>query len=123
MYETSGSLVFRSGVGTQMFTVSSLAISAKSVVACRRPAATSLATSSSGHIGNVGRPRADRVDLSLIDVEADDVIAGVGELDRERQPDIPEADYAGAHSPRTRFAASAPLRLVVWSWLSLRTRR
>jgi len=48
MKETSGSFVLRSGVGTQMFTVSVSRSSAKSVLARSRPEATSGASSASG---------------------------------------------------------------------------
>src|SRR5438105_14632224 len=40
----SGSFVFRKGVGTQMLTVSRVEMTAKSVIAVRRPAAVSSAT-------------------------------------------------------------------------------
>ncbi len=40
MWETSGSFVFVSGVGTQTLITSQRESSAKSVVACRRPSTT-----------------------------------------------------------------------------------
>ena len=51
------------------------------------------------HVGNVARPRAQTVDLRLIDVVADDVQAGFRKLDGERQSDISEPDDADAGFP------------------------
>ena len=51
MYDMSGSLVFRSGVGTQMLTVSRFATTEKSEVAVIRPASTISATSADGTSG------------------------------------------------------------------------
>ena len=56
MYDMSGSLVLRSGVGTQMLMVSSSATTAKSVVASSVPAWRGACDVGAGHIGNVGPP-------------------------------------------------------------------
>ena len=50
-YDISGSRVLRSGVGTQMFTVSRPARTEASVVARSRPSATNAATSAVGTSG------------------------------------------------------------------------
>ena len=57
MYDMSGSLVFRSGVGTQMFTVSISASALKSVVARSFSRSTRPATSALGTSGMYDVPR------------------------------------------------------------------
>ena len=42
--------------------------------------------------------RAGRCTLRRVDVDADDVLAGLGERDGERQPDVAQADDADAHA-------------------------
>ena len=41
---------------------------------------------------DVGDPLADRLHAALVDVDADHLVAGLEELDRERQPDVAEPD-------------------------------
>ena len=49
-----------------------------------------------GDVGDVGLAPIDGVDLALIEVDAGRDEAGAGELDRERQADVAEADDADA---------------------------
>ena len=39
----------------------------------------------------------DQLDLAGVDVHADHLVAGVGELHREREPDLPQGDYSSLH--------------------------
>ncbi len=82
----SGSLVLRSGVGTQMLMVSSSRTTEKSVVALNRFSAMSFATSAEGTSCTCDSPRFRPSTFGLQHVDAGDREAGVGELDRQRQP-------------------------------------
>ena len=62
----SGSLVLRSGVGTQMLMVSSSVTAAKSVVARSLPDFTSGVKHRRGNVLNVGLAAIDRVDFGLL---------------------------------------------------------
>ena len=95
-YERSGSLVLRSGVGTQMLTVSSLAITAVSVVARADRAVGTRRHPPIGTSRMYDSPLLMAADLSRVEVDADRVEAGAGEFDRERQADVAEADDANA---------------------------
>ena len=99
-YDMSGSLVFRSGVGTQMLTVSSVSTTAKSVVARRRLSRTSARDLLRRHVGDVRLAAVDRVDLPGVEIDADGLEAGARELDGERQADVAEPDDAGAGAAR-----------------------
>ena len=92
----SGSLVLRSGVGTQMLIVSSSATMAKSVVASSLPACAQRLDVGARDIGNVGAPFRDGADLPLIQVDSGGVEPGLAELHRQGQTDIPQADHARA---------------------------
>ena len=61
-----------------------------------------------GDVLDVARPGLDRRDLGGVGVKRDDVVAGLGELDRQRQPDVPEPDDADAHAGRCLFHAVVP---------------
>ena len=99
-YDRSGSLVFRSGVGTQMLMVSSVATTLKSVVALRRLSRTSLRDQLAGHIGDVGVAAVHRGDLRRVDIDADGVEAGAPKLHGQRQADVAESDDADAGAAR-----------------------
>ncbi len=49
-----------------------------------------------GHVPNIGIAGVDPRDFAFAQIDARDVIAGLGVLDRQRQPDIPETNYANA---------------------------
>ena len=53
---------------------------------------------------------AQRGDLRLVDVDADHVDAGLGEADRQRQPDVAHAHDADAHGRETVAAAATGRR-------------
>ena len=100
MYDMSGSLVLRSGVGTQMLMVSRSLTTAKSVVASSRPACFSAVTSAVETSGMYDRPASISVDLPLVEVDAGRVEAGARQLHGERQADITEADDTGSGTAR-----------------------
>ena len=52
------------------------------------------------HVRDVRLAAVHRGDLGAVEVDADGVEPGAGELDGERQPDVPEADDARARAPR-----------------------
>ena len=52
-----------------------------------------------GHVLDVRVPGVEPVHDPLVDVEAEHPVAGVGQLDRERQPDIAQAHDAEEHLP------------------------
>ena len=63
-------------------------------------------------------PAVDEVDDARVDVAADDLVAGGGELRRERQPDLAERDDDGAHhaltvSPRRALSSTASAQRTV----------
>ena len=68
----SGSLVLRSGVGTQMLMVSSSRMTLKSLVAVSLAFLTRSATSRRGDVLNVRLARVQRVNLRLLNVDAGD---------------------------------------------------
>ena len=53
------------------------------------------------HVRDVGRALVDRVDLAPIEIDAGRDEARARELDRERQPDVAEADDADARRVRS----------------------
>jgi hypothetical protein len=69
--------------------VGALTPSARSVVNCKRPAATLLATRSiEARLVNRHFAAQQRVDLGLVLVDADDVVAEIGEAGARNQADI-----------------------------------
>ncbi len=50
-----------------------------------------------GDVLDVGVPVGDRLDLARVDIDAQDLGAGLREADCERQPDVAESDDADAH--------------------------
>ena len=90
----SGSLVLRSGVGTQMLTVSSSAITWKSVVARSLPWLTSGSQDFGRNVPNIGIARVDTGDLSLVHVDPGDGESRLGELHRQGQADVAQPDHA-----------------------------
>ncbi len=88
----SGSLVLRSGVGTQMSMMSASARRFGSVVATNLPFLTTSARWSDEHVGDVAAAGHQLGDLALVDVVADHAVAGARELHRERQADVAESD-------------------------------
>ncbi len=85
-------MVFRSGVGTQMLIASASLSTSKLVDACRRPALTSGRQALARDVRNVGLGAPDALDFRRVDVDGGDDKAGLGELDGQRKPDVPEAD-------------------------------
>ena len=49
-----------------------------------------------GHVVDVGGSLLERPDLVLVELEAGHPVVGLGELDRQRQPHVAEADHADA---------------------------
>ena len=99
----SGSLVLRSGVGTQMLIVSSSVDDGEvggRVELARRAQRLDVGAR---HIGNVGAPFHDGVDLPLIQIDSGGVKPGLAELHRQRQTDVPQADHARAGAARFNF--------------------
>ncbi len=92
----SGSLVFRSGVGTQMLMVSSSLMTAEVGGRAQAPGGHQRGDLLGAGVDDVRRAGVDGIDLALIDVDADRVKAGAGELDGQRQPHVAEADDPGA---------------------------
>ena len=90
----SGSLVLRSGVGTQMSMMSTSPSRFGSVVATNLPLLTTSARCADGTSGNVAAAGRQFGDFPLIDVVADDRKAGAGEFHGERQADVAEANHA-----------------------------
>ena len=101
----SGSFVLRSGVGTQMLTVSSVADDGE----VGRGAEAARAHRSCGHLA----PRARRecrtrrasiaLDLPGVEIDADRLEAASRKLDGQRQADIAEPDDADAGGPRAKL--------------------
>ena len=92
-YDMSGSRVFASGVGTAMETVSARAMADSSAVATNFPLFTCDATCSDGTSCTWELAAHQEVDERLRDVVADHAEAGLAELHREREADVPEADH------------------------------
>ena len=91
----SGSLVLRSGVGTQMLMVSSSATAAKSVVARILPASHQRLQNLGGNVLNVRLAAIDRIHLGRQHVDAGDVESGVRQFHRQRQPYVAQSHHAG----------------------------
>ena len=87
-------------MGTQMSTVSTSASSAKSVVARRYPDSTTALTSSPGTSPIYDSPRLICSTFYGVDVERHRLHPGLGELDRQRQPDIAQTDHANPRLAR-----------------------
>src|SRR4051794_35332535 len=98
----SGSLVLRSGVGTQMLIVSSSRTMAKSVVASSRPFDRSAWTSAVATSG-IGSAVVDRLHLAWIEVDPRRVEARLAQFDGQRQADVAEADDAGTRTTRANL--------------------
>ena len=91
----SGSRLRVSGVGTQTRIASASCSSTK-----RRGEAAALehgAEALGRDVLDVRAALAQRGDLGLVDVDADDVEPGLGEADRQRQPDVAHPDDSDAH--------------------------
>jgi hypothetical protein len=88
-------LVLRSGVGTQMFTVSSVRTTEKSVVAVRRPC-REIRDVGGRNVGDVRLAAVDGRDLRGVEIDPDDVETCTGQFDGEREADVAESDHAGA---------------------------
>ena len=87
----SGSLVLRSGVGTQMLMVSSPRRRRNRwwrAVSRLRPAGPASTLGISSDVGIAG---VDAADLFLADIDAGDREAGLGEFHRQRKPDVAQA--------------------------------
>ena len=97
----SGSLVLRSGVGTQMLMVSSSRTTEKSVVARNFFCADKLRDLSRGDVLHMRLAAIQAVDLGLQHVNPGHGKAGVGELHRQRQADVAQPD--NAHPGRLGF--------------------
>ena len=91
----SGSLVLRSGVGTQMLIVSSSADDREVGRRVEPAGGAELLARRLRHVGDVRAPGDDRVDLARVEVDAGRVEPVAGEFDGQRQPDVAEADDAG----------------------------
>src|SRR4029453_4020185 len=94
-YDRSGSLVLRSGVGTQM-SIASTSPSACMSGRAELAGVPGFAQIRIGDVGNVALAGIDLRGFVRVHVEAGDGIPGPGELDRERQADVAEADDADA---------------------------
>ena len=92
----SGSRLRVSGVGTQTRIASASWSSTKRVVKLQR---SSIAPRRSEGMSSTWEwPSRSAADLGLVDVDADDVDAGLGEADRQRQPDVTQSDDPDAHA-------------------------
>ena len=99
MYDMSGSFVLRSGVGTQMLTVSSPATTLKSVVAVSRPSLSSARTSADGTSGMYDSPHAMAAIFRLSRSIPVHVRPLRAKFDRQRKSDVAETDDADACPP------------------------
>ena len=99
----SGSLVLRSGVGTAMLMVSRSATTEKSVVARNFPGFHQRAQRVGGNVLDIGFAAIQLRDLGFLNVDAGDRKSGFGELDRQRQTDVTEADDADARGAGLDF--------------------
>ena len=95
----SGSRLRVSGVGTQTRIASASCSSTKRVVKLQR--SMHGAEALGGDVLDVRAALAQRGDLGLVDVDADDVEPGLGEADRQRQPDVAHSDDSDAHARDT----------------------
>ena len=91
---TSGSLNFESGVGTQIEIASGSLEPLRVGGGREAPGLDLLAELGVAHVLDVRAPGVEPVDHALADVVAEHLEAGLGQLDRERQPDVAEADDA-----------------------------
>ena len=64
-----------------------------------------------GHVLDVAASLAEALDLARVDVEADDLVAGLGKSDRQRQPDIAEPDDSNLHCGNSRDALGSELAI------------
>ena len=94
----SGSLVLRSGVGTQILTVSRSRTTPKSVVARSLPVLTSVCQRGARNIAHVGFARVDALDLAASQIDAGNRETCLGELDGQGQAHVaqPHDPHAGA---------------------------
>ena len=90
-----------------MLMVSSSATIAKSVVASSLPACVQRRDVGGRHVGDVRPALVDRLDLPRVEIDAGCVKPAAAELDGERQPDVAEADDAGAARYGTRIFSSS----------------
>ena len=92
-----------SGVGTAMLMVSSSATTEKSVVAREFARFHQRAQCIRGNVLDVGFAALELRDFRFLDVDAGDGESGLGELDRQRQADVAQADDADAGGPGFDF--------------------
>ena len=95
----SGSLVLRSGVGTQMLIVIHLAQVIIGGGGAQMPGLDQRSKRFGWNVGDVTHARVQLIDFVVQHVQPDDVITHPRELNRQRQPDIPhtnDADLGGA---------------------------
>ena len=97
----SGSLVLRSGVGTQMLIVSSSSTAEKSVVARSFPDSTSGASVELGISPIYDSPAFTMAVFCVADIDAGYREPGLGELHRQRQAHISQADDSHARPARS----------------------
>ena len=88
----SGSLVLRSGVGTQMLMVSRSRMASNDVVARSFPVGNKRGECCRRNVADVGVSRIQAGDFALMEIDAGDVITGFGILDGQRQTHIAEPD-------------------------------
>ena len=93
----SGSLVLRSGVGTQMLMVSSSRDDGEVSGGVEASGLHELGNFAAGNVLDVGLAAHEAVDARLLQVDAGDVETGLGEFHCQGQADIAEPDdaYAG----------------------------
>ena len=103
---SSGSRFGVSGVGTQIRIASASCRSTKRVLKRQRSSAAPSRSSDTSSMCE--RPRAQLGDLLRVDVDADDVDPRLGELHRQRQPDVAEPNDPDAHLAPRGGDTSAP---------------
>ena len=92
---SSGSRLAVSGVGTQMMIASASCSSTKRVLKWQRSSTADSRSSATSSMCE--RPSRRLGHLLGVDVDADHVHARLGELHRQRQPDVAEPDDSDAH--------------------------
>jgi hypothetical protein len=95
----SGSLVLRSGVGTQMFAVSSWVMTAEIRGGAELAGTDQGFENILGDVGDVRFPGVDPGYFRFAQVDTRDIESGPGELHRQRQPDVAEPDHSHLRFP------------------------
>ena len=93
----------RSGVGTQMLMVSSSQNGRKIRGGPQFARFHQRRQRGARNIADIGIARVDPPRLFLADIDAGDREAGLGELHRQRQSDVSQADDADARAPRANL--------------------